>query len=165
MELNTKQKVGIAIFVVAGAFATGRYTVPVKTKTEIKTVEVQKIVYRTKKDTTDQRKKKIVIVENKQKDGSETKVTTITDDGTTKSIASNDTTKSDDHQKEEKKEIVKESGHLTISALAGTNFTGIPASQGVLYGGIIQRNLIGPVVIGVWGLSSGTGGASLGLEF
>ncbi len=165
MELTTKQKIIITTVSLAVAFATGRYTVPVKVKTEIKTVEVEKIVYKEKKNTTRKNNKTTTIVEHKTKDGDDTITTVIKDNDDTHTVASSDTTKNDNKQKDDKKEVVKESGHLTISALAGTNITGIPASQGIIYGGEIQRNLIGPSVIGIWGLSNGTCGASLGLEF
>ena len=143
----------------------GRYSAPVKIKTEVKTVTVEKVVYKTKTDTKNQKHRKVIIVDNKKPTGEETKTTTITDDDTLTRKTDKDVAKDDTKKADITKEVTKESGHVTISVLAGTNFTGIPGSGGILYGAQVQRNLIGPVIMGVWGISNGTGGASLGLQF
>ena len=129
------------IVLVVIAYATGRYMSPEKVKTEVKTIEVEKIV-------TKVQRKKVVIKENK--DGS--KETVIVTD-----------TKSDEKGKSntdiENKEVTKK-GSFNVSVLAGSS---IPIN-GVL-GVSATKNVLGPITVGAWGLTNGTAGLSVGLNF
>jgi hypothetical protein len=130
-----------AVIVVAIAYAAGRYTAPEKIKTEIKTVEVEKVV-------TKVQHKKVVIRENK--DGSKETVI-ITD------------TKSDEKGKSNtdiKNKEVTNKGSFNISVLAGSS---VPIN-GVL-GVSATKNVLGPITVGAWGLTNGTAGLSVGLNF
>lgn len=130
-----------AVIVVVIAYAAGRYTAPEKIKTEIKTVEVEKVV-------TKVQHKKVVIRENK--DGSKETVI-ITD------------TKSDEKGKSNtdiKNKEVTNKGSFNISVLAGSS---VPIN-GVL-GVSATKNVLGPITVGAWGLTNGTAGLSVGLNF
>lgn len=139
LSKNVQAIGGVIIIVIA--FCAGRFFAPEKIKIEVKTVEVEKVV-------TKIQHKKVVIRQNK--DGSKETVI-ITD------------TKSDEKGKSrtdiENKEITKK-GSLNISVLAGSS---IPIN-GVL-GVSATKNVLGPITAGAWGLSNGTVGLSLGLNF
>jgi hypothetical protein len=132
----------IAVIVLAViAYAAGRYMSPDKIKTEVKTVEVEKIV-------TKVQHKKVVIKENK--DGSKETVI-ITD------------TKSDEKGKSNtdiKNKEVTNKGSFNISVLAGSS---VPIN-GVL-GISANKNILGPITVGAWGLTNGIAGLSLGINF
>lgn len=139
--MNNKKYILFAIIIVI-SYATGRYMAPQKIKTEIHTVEVEK-------EVTKVEHKIVKIKENK--DGS--KETIIVTDS-----SSNQRSKEKDSFAS-KEVTVRDT--LNISVLGGISF---PLSQPVI-GISAQKNLIGPVTMGLWGLSNGTVGASLGLNF
>ena len=51
---------------------------------------------------------------------------------------------------------------LNLSALAGINVTN--PSGGIIFGGHISKQILGPISIGVFGLSNGTAGLSVGIQ-
>lgn len=151
--MDTKYKVGIAVIAVAVSFAAGRYSVPEKKievstdkKEETKQVEVQK-----------DKKKNTKVVEIINKDGSK-EITTTIDEETSIDKKSTDAKKEDSSVSVE---VVSGSSKVTISALGGLDTTtGIP-----LYGASVSKPILGPVTIGIWGLSNLSCGASIGLTF
>lgn len=163
MELNNKTKLGIIIGYSIILVASTYYFSPTKVKTETKTVEVIKTVEVEKKDTAKDRKRKLVVIEKKGADGSSEKTTTITDDTSsdTKIDIAKDTT--DSKATESSKTVERATDKVTISALAGVN--PFHPTDGLTYGGHISKPLLGPVSGGLFGLSSGVFGASLGLTF
>lgn len=166
--MQTKTKVIIATVSLAIAFAAGRYLTPVKIKTEIKTVVVEKKVETTKVVQNKKRHKKTVIVQTQKPDGEKDVTTTITDDtntGTDTKIA--DTT-SVDKEQDAKKEVTKESSHLMVSILGGVQVNASSLLSGtspLVYGAHVQKSLLGPINIGLFGLSNGILGCSAGLIF
>jgi hypothetical protein len=151
----------LVLFVCLGlllAFAAGRWTGPEKIKTVVQTVTVEKKTDdQTKKE---QDHKKYTTVEVVSPDGTKTRTTTITDDrGITSTDKSTDNT---DITQTKSKEVDKSSSKLTMQFLAGMAITapGVP-----IYGLSVSRNILGPVVVGVFGLTNKTGGFSIGLSF
>jgi hypothetical protein len=140
------------------AFAAGRWTGPEKIKTVVQTVTVEKKTDdQTKKE---QDHKKYTVVETTTPNGTKTKTTTITDDrGVTSTDKSTDNT---DTTQTKSKEVDKSSSKLTLQVLAGLNITapGTPT-----YGLSVSRNLLGPIVVGVFGMTNHTAGFSIGLTF
>jgi hypothetical protein len=134
----------ILIFVlVLSGYAFGRYSAPEKIKTEVKTVEVEKIVTKVQHQT-------ITIHENK--DGSkDTVIITNTNTGEQTKAKS----------KEEAKEIVFKENKINVSLLFGGTY---PFSS-LNYGLSFQRNIIGPITAGTWILNNSTGGISVGINF
>ena len=147
--VENKTKVIAGTLLLAGAFAFGRWTVPTKVKIETKIVEIE----RKDKDLHKDRKKKTIIVKNP--DGTTT--TTITDDTTTDRHETDNLNKNTDTLKE-----ITRGSQVTVSALAGVKIQG-PTS--IDYGLSITKPVLGPLTIGVFGLKSGTVGASVGLSF
>lgn len=158
--MSTKAKVVISITAALVLFAVGRYSVPVKTIT--KTIEVEKKVIDKTKKVDKEKHMKTIIVEETKPDGTKVVTTTIVEDTETKSDT--DVVIHDDKKTDTTKEVIRASGNITIAALAGTK---VSLSSGLtpIYGGMIDRNLIGPITIGAFGLSDGVVGGALGLRF
>lgn len=156
--MQTKTKVIIVSVALLTSFAIGRYTTPVQIKTETKIVEVEKKVDDTKKDAD--KHKTTTTTTTKNPDGTEVTTTTTHEDSavhthehdTDSAATTTDTVK----------EVTRSSSPVTLSLLAGVPFTGTP---NVIYGGSVTKPVLGPVTVGVWGMSNSTGGASIGLTF
>jgi hypothetical protein len=152
--LSLKTKVIVSVAALAASFAVGRYSV---TETPaIKTLIDQKVAQVTQKqeDTHTQTK----IVEVKTPDGTDTKTTVISQVKQDETEAVKDTTTHVDQTVTPTKRST-----INISALIGTRFVnpdGVP-----LYGASFNKEFLGPVTVGVWGLNNGTVGVSLGLDF
>jgi len=141
--ITTRTKVLAVILLVVAAFATGRYTV--------KPIEVVKheTEETTKKEETDTHTE---IVETKQPDGSTKKVTTID-----RSSRTDYATK-----KETETKTTNKVQKTNISALVSVN---IKERNALIYGISVTREILGPVTVGVFGLTNGTVGASIGINF
>ncbi len=145
--MTTKARVLIALILLAVSFTFGRYSVDVKTEESSKVTDTKQI---------DREKHvKTVVVVNELPDGTKHTETTTTNDTTTKIDASTTTT--------DVKSItpVKRST-LNVSLLAGTNLNE-PFKP--TYGASITKEVLGPITVGVWGLTTGTAGISLGVDF
>lgn len=143
--MDTKYKIIIGVVALLVAFAFGRYSAPKipdsHTVTDT-TKEVQKNAD-THKTTT--------ITETP--DGK--KVTTITEDTITKSSSESDT-------KKDQTITAPKTSIINISALAGLD-TGRGFTP--TYGISANKELIGPITVGAFGLTNGTIGVSVGVNF
>lgn len=161
--MGTKSKIFLAVVALATSAAVGRWSAPEKIKEVVKTVEVEKKSDQTSSNTDRDRHKKTVITETIYPDGRKETKTVITDDIETKrqtdSKSEDEVAKNTDSERE----VTKSGSRLSISALAGTklSFDATPP----VFGGMISKEVLGPISIGVWGLSNGTAGASIGLSF
>jgi len=138
----------LALILALTFFALGRYT-----STQAKTVtQTQTKVDETTHDTV---KTHETVTEKKSKDGTDTIVTVI-------DTAAQANTKID-LDTQSKSIITKASPRTNISALAATsihNPFGPPQ-----YGLSVNREVLGPITIGAFGLTGGTFGISIGLNF
>lgn len=157
-----KQSILALIFVLIGA-AIGYLGMPTKviTKTEIK--EVVKEVE--KKQQSKQNDKKVTIIEKTNPDGSKTKETIIVDKGKTDKTTEKDTDKTTE-KKEEK--IVENSGKWLAKAYVAHQF-GADAKNSIngfyIVGVGVERKLLGPFSLGVFGLTNNIVGLSIGMGF
>lgn len=142
--METRTKIIIASLALLTVFAIGRFSSPTKIKTEIKTVEVEKIVTVVEHKTITIREKP---------DG--TKETVIVSDTNTDS-------KSNSKGTDTTKEVTGSKDKLTISGLIGMNYTAIGAP---IYGLSVSKNLLGPIRVGLFGMTDKVAGISLGLDF
>lgn len=149
--MNIKQKIIVFTVYSLGLIALGAFFVPTKYKLDTK--EVVDITKKTDENTTVVHQKKKIIT----KDGTITEI----DTDVTKHYKSATDDKLD--VKEEHKEITKAGGRLTISALAGVDVS--QPYRGIVYGIALNKDLIGPIGIIAFGLSTGTMGAGLSLSF
>jgi hypothetical protein len=124
-----------ALVVFICGYTVGHYYSPEKIKEVIKEVKVT--------DT-----KKTTIIDK-----------TVTPDGTTKERT---VVKEVVHQNENKDsvKIEKVKSNWKVSALAGINKDRTP-----VYGASIEKNIIGPVNLGIWGTTSSEVGAVVSYEF
>ncbi len=124
-----------AVIIAITSAAVGRYTAPVKVKVETKTVTVV------------QRRKDVVKTEIVKPDGTRETVTkSVTD--TNKNVLV-----------DQKSETTKDSQHVNVYLLGGGK------NQAPVFGGHVSAEVLGPLSIGLFGLSDGAFGASLGMRF
>ena len=139
---KNKEALGGVIIIVI-AFYCGRHSAPERTKIEIKTVEVEKVVTKAEhktikiKQNTDGSKETVIVVDTNTAEQSKGRSTT------------------------EQKEVVSRGKRTNVSILAGTT---VPLT-GPHYGISVQKELIGPFTFGIWGLTNSNVGISLGLSF
>lgn len=151
--MDTKYKVGILAVSLVVAFAVGRYTVPETVRIETKIVEVEKKVKDIKKD----KNKETKVTTIKKPDGTVETVKTITENTKTDSKSeTNSETKTDN-----KSETIRGSDKVTLGVMGGFDVL----TNKAVYGGSVYRPVLGPIGIGVWGLSNATCGATIGLSF
>lgn len=160
--MNTKVKVLISVFVLTGAFAAGRYSLPEKVRVETQIVEVEK---KTKNSDVKQDKhKETVVVEVVKPDGTKETTTKIVEDNN----KNTKTAEKDITDKDIKTEslTIRGDSKVTLSLLGGAPLQFNPNSpQFVIYGGSITKPVLGPLTVGVWGLSNSTFGGSIGWTF
>lgn len=141
-----RQKVFVSSFALALAFATGRYT---NTKPSISLSEKTTVQRDTVKNTQTHK----------------TVVTTKAPDGTIKTVATIDTNTEAENKTQDvssTKLEQKSAPKLNVSALAGVETT---KSFAPVYGLSVSKEILGPVIVGLFGMTNGTVGVSLGLEF
>lgn len=148
--MTNKVKIGLAVAVLLTTFTAGRYSAQsAKVATKIDTT-----VTEDKKSTQDKHKQTTTITEKKP-DGTTKTVTKVTEDTETKK----DTTTDSVSHTQQVVTPVKSS--LNISALAGLDLSGrLP-----VYGVSINKQVLGPVTLGAYGLTNGVIGVSIGLNF
>lgn len=157
MTLRTKLLLGALALLTS--FALGRFSTPETVKVETKTVQVDSKVDNT--STNQDKHQDTTTTTTKAPDGTVvTKTETVVDTNTHRQTRDTDTT---DTSTDTSKEVTRSSSKLSISVLAGVNVTSPGATP--VYGGSITRGLIGPLTVGLFGLSNGVVGASVGLTF
>jgi hypothetical protein len=139
--LSNNWKVVVGILIIVVAFSFGRYTAPTKVETKTVTVEVEKV-------KIDRNR---IVIEKTNKDGSKIKIT-----------RSSSMTDRNTQTSQQSTKLVENKSSLNISALAGVDVT---KPTGIVFGAHVSKQLIGPVSIGVFGLTNKTVGASIGLSF
>lgn len=155
--MQTRYKVIISIVIVTVAFASGRYTTPTKTVIETKIVEVEK--KQTKEDVKKDRNKKTTVVEISKPNGE--KQTTTTIDETVVLDRQRDTTVTKDTTKESESKTVTGDSKTSINAMFGIDFDG----KTPVYGGSVSKPVVGPIAIGIFGLTNKTLGCTIGVVF
>lgn len=153
----------IAAIIIAVTFAAiGRWTAPEKIKTETKIVEVEKKTEHSDTEADKNKHKETTTHEITRPDGTKETTTTVVEDSNAN--RHNTTDKTDDKSKSEdiSKEVTKSGSKLTLSALAGVK---VSDPTGMIYGGHVTKDILGPINIGVWGMSNNTAGLSIGLTF
>lgn len=148
--MENKTKVALLAVLTLTAFAFGRYSAPTKV------VEVERKSEKSKTETERNKHRETETKEVTRPDGTKEKTTKVVED--TETERKTDTAKNS----EKSKETVRGSKTLSLSLLAGAN---IPNVSSQVIGGHVSTQLLGPITIGVWGLSDRTAGFSLGLNF
>lgn len=144
--MTTRLKILLSVLGLLIAFVIGRNSVNTDKTTETKTNTQDKT------DTSTHTVTKTVIT--KVPDGTTT-TTTTTD--TTQDIKQTDKIIADNTTQ------TSEKPQITVSLLAATNIVH-PITTPISYGLSLQKQFLG-LSVGVWGLTTGTAGISLGLSF
>lgn len=147
--MTLKGKLVLGFMAIALAFAGGRYSVSksISTESEINTEEQRNRNSHTQTTT----------VTTKEPSG-QVKIVTTTD-----TVSSVEITKKEDTITKSVQAPAKRS-MINISLLAGTDVThGLAVIQ--TYGISISKEVFGPITAGLWGMTSGTAGISIGLNF
>ena len=154
MSMETKYKVILALILSIASFGFGRYSV--NSVNSVKK-ETQVINENDKKDENTHTVTKTVTI--KQPDGATE--TTVTQDTSTNDDTQDIT--STETQVSKTSETNNKTSQLNISALAAVKGNNLIAAP--IYGASLSKQLLGPVTIGVFGLTDSTIGVSLGINF
>lgn len=162
--MQTKTKIIISVVAIAVSFATGRYTVPLSTKSETKTSDTKVVDTNKVVNTDSSDHKKTVTQEVDKPDGTRTVTTVVTDDRSKDTKIDDKSTSVDTKLSDTTKEVTRSGSRINISALAGSKitFSSIPKPD---YGAMVSKDVIGPINVGIFGFSSGFCGLSVGLSF
>lgn len=160
--MGTKAKLIIGAAALLLAFAAGRWAAPEKVRIETKVVEVENVHNETKTDIDKNRHTETTVTEIVRPDGTKEKTTRTTQDTQTTQKRDTASTKDTVTTAEETKEVTRGTAKVTISALAGAQ---IGSSTPLVYGASVSKPILGPITVGIFGLSNATFGASLGLTF
>lgn len=147
MSLNLKTD--LVVLGLIAVFAAGRYTAQypkVQTKTDIQVSTDTKVDQDKHKETTS--------VTEKRPDGTTTTTTKTTEETETKKHTDKESVTHID-------QTVTSSSTLNVSALVGLDLS----RQAPVYGVSLNKQFIGPLTVGVYGLTNGTIGVSIGLNF
>jgi hypothetical protein len=144
---------GVALGIAVLGFAFGRYSAPVKVveKEKIKIVEVEKKKVNEKKDVTT-----VVVTKPDGTTTTTTRDTSVTDSSTdTSTVATSEKSKTTTYKKP----------NWVVAGLIGADVSNFSLKSKPIYGGSVSRKVLGPISVGGWGMSNGTFGASISLEF
>lgn len=151
--MTLKAQLIIYIVSVAGAFAAGRSLFPVAKTTDSKSSLTEQKDMTTTKDT-----KEVVTTTETSKPNGEKVVTVVDNIDTHEKTGSADSIKS----AQDNKVVESKKSTIHLQLLGGADMT---SNFKLVYGGMVSKQFIGPVTLGVFGLSDGTLGLSIGLEF
>lgn len=144
---SASKKILVGLLALFVAFAFGRVSAPTKT------VEVDRKQVNTNTDRD--KHKETVVTEVSKPDGTKTTVTKTTEDTKT----DRNTTETD----VKSKEVTTNTSKVTVAALVGFRLSDL--TKPPVYGLSVYRPILGPITVGVWGLSDTTLGLSVGLSF
>jgi len=151
----------VAVTCLIGAFLAGRYTAPTKTLITEKTQTSAQISAQsaTLSDADTQTETTVTTIEKPT--GEKETVTHITKDTEAASKRVAESVASSQTSTESTKTIENAAGKVTLSALAGYSIHDLGSP---VYGGSVSKQILGPISVGVWGLSTGVFGVSVGVS-
>jgi len=153
--MTEKTKVIIAGVIAAVIGLTIVGSLPNKTKEETHETKQEQV----EKETQVKTHKETKTVDRINPDGSRETTTVVVESSDSLSIDATSTTQSSDS----KSETSRDGSKVTISALVGAEIS-YPLGAPV-YGVHVSRPLLGPITVGLWGMSNRTAGVSIGLQF
>lgn len=160
--MNTKTKVILCTGALLGAFAAGRWACPEKVRVDTHTVEVEKKSEQVKTDTDRDRHVDTTVTVITLPDGTKEQTTHTVQDTHTqqeRKLAETDSTTKDS---DTLKETIYASSRVTISLLGGVSTDNFSKP---VYGVSLTKPILGPITVGIFGLSDRTFGCSVGLTF
>ncbi len=165
--MSTKSKVLLFTVLILTAFAFGRYSVPETKKTETTTTETGKKEDSKTSDTDRDKHKTIIRTIIIHPDGTREEKEEITEDSKTSKKSGSSSSSETEKGSTEKTEVVRSSSRTRLSVLGGVtpSLIGTPSLGQTVFGAHVSRNVLGPISVGAFGLSSGVCGVSIGLDF
>ena len=170
MELDLKKLVPAGIVLLVLAFVAGRYGTPerVVTKTETQIVE-KEVVKTVEKKVRDQKNDKVTLItETVSPDGTKKREVKIVDKSEITNYSDKNTEKQSETSVTQKTETTRESKSLgwNVSALGSMSHSKDDLlGNSVSFGVHVQRRVLGPFSVGVFGLTNQTYGLSVGGSF
>jgi uncharacterized protein YchJ len=170
MEISIKTAAIATVLLLGIGYLSGKYTTPAKVVTKIEEKIVEKEVVKTKVDTSVREKKnrEYIIVETTSPDGTIRRERRFIDKGETTTDTSkvNVSTTERDTELKSSTETVNSKNLWNVSALATMSHTDSDFLRGnISYGAHVQRQILGPISVGAFGLTNKTYGLSLGVSF
>ncbi len=159
--MTDQTKAFISIAAVLTAFAFGRYSVPLTEKTETRTAAMEQTQTDITATAARDRHTDTVITETRKPDGTVEKRTEIKAETQTVTERSRQETDVASQVSDIKTEKTRQASQVHLSALAGFSVHDLTAP---VYGGSVSKEVLGPISVGFWGLSSGVVGASVGVS-
>lgn len=153
MNIAPKALVFLIMIVFVIGASVGYQSKPEKVRVETKT-EIKEVLVQDEARTLNQVQR---IIEKTRPDGTKIKKTRIE----TKAAAEIQTVKESEARLAERRDV-KTERRASISALVGLPLTEV--ARGPVFGAAIQKPLLGPFLIGVWGFTDLRFGASIGLD-
>lgn len=156
MPLRRKVLIATLVFVVGAAF--GRFSLPARVEIKTQTQVVEKVVVQ--KERAKQTDRTTVIIKTVAPDGTVTERTEIVD----KTKVTSDTNKTSDSKSDSSSSKVTEyaKNDWFIRAMAKGQ---LGVAGPLRYGVGVDRRILGPVYLGVFGYDDKTVGGSVGLSF
>lgn len=171
--MSTKYKLILVALVLAATFAGGRFSAPTKVRVETKTVEVKTAI--TEQTATasqareDDEDHETDVTETVKPDGTRVVETRMIAKTRTREEAqeSHESVRIDQVAREQDKvkEVTRSRAALQVDLLAGAQVSLSSGLGPMVYGVHVSRELFGPVTVGLFGMSNGTAGVSVGLRF
>lgn len=161
--METKTKIIIATISLITAFAFGRYSVPERVKIETKIVEVEKKTSDKNSEAERNKKKTTETKETVKPDGTRETTTKTTEETEVSKKNNEHSTDETSKNSESSKEVISGQSKTSLNVLAGVKANDI--TGGLIYGVSVTKPILGPISIGIWGLTNSTIGASVGLLF
>lgn len=161
--MTTKTKIIISAISLLVAFGFGRFSAPTKVIKEVETKIVEVKVEDTKTDTSRNRRVEKIITETTRPDGTKVVETRIVDASQTERSTEKETATNRTESSRNLEVVERDSGSTSISVLAALGKDSSFTTP--IYGAHAQRRILGPISVGVFGLTTGVVGASLGLQF
>ncbi len=163
-------KIGGPVALLAAAFAVGRYTAR-----EPDVRDVERVVYKDRvvekivEVKVKEEAKRVIVYRDRviKPDGTRIEREIEKTETDTKITDARETAKEATHAGTKDREHVVTSPRpdWRVGAMVGTALTLDPIFLKPVYGGFVERRIAGPFSVGIWGLSTGTTGVSLVLEF
>lgn len=161
--MSIKTKVILIVLLSIVSFASGRWLAPTKVVTKIEVKEVVKTIDNTKTEADKDKHKVTTTTTITKPDGTKETTTTVAEDSTTHKETDKQNSTESSRESSTEKEVTRDTNKVTISALAGVNVLSLTSPP--VYGGSVSKPILGPIAVGIFGLTNGTLGCSLGLSF
>lgn len=157
--MSTKLKVVFVGLSLLTTYAIGRWAAPEKVVVKKEIVEVEKKTDSSSSEANKQKDTETHIIEHP--DG--TKETVITTHENWEKNHSDNSSSISSSSEKDSKEVTNSRSKVTISAMGGVNLDSLIGPP--ILGVSATKPILGPITVGLWGLSNKTLGASVGLTF